>query len=119
MASFEGDQQGQAQSKFRRMMGIKSTTESKEGLKAAEKMKEENTHLLDELEKQYEISRFKTHMAKGLGLGYGSETLPNVPSTSTGTDDLLETNHWQPVDLSVLYVILALTMPLACVDIVY
>ena len=93
VASFEGDEQGMAQSKFRRLMGIKKLTDSVENSEAAEKMKKESCHLLDQLEKQYELSRFKTHMAKGVGLGYGSSTLPTVPSTSTGTDDLLESNH--------------------------
>ena len=75
-------------------MGIKScSTDTPESAKAGEKMKKESSRLLGQLEKQYEVSRFKTHMAKGVGLGYGSDTLPNVPSTSTGTDDLLESNH--------------------------
>ena len=47
-------------------MGIKAESE---GASAGSK---KTNKLLDDLEAQYETSRFMTHLAKGAGLGYGS-----------------------------------------------
>lgn len=46
-------------------------------------LKEKHEKMLNDMEKQYEMSRFMTHLAKGVGLGYGgsSSNSDNAPST--------------------------------------
>lgn len=63
-----------AQSKFRRLMGIKSSTT--EGVKP-EGTAADST-VLKNLESQYETSRYMTHLAKGVGLGFGIATQNNT-----------------------------------------
>lgn len=47
---------------------------------------------LTALEQQYEASRFLTHVARGVGLGYGSQALTTeLPSQKDSTDKLHET----------------------------
>ena len=50
-------------------------------------LKEKHDKLLSDMEKQYETSRFMTHLAKGVGLGYGtlssSSNLDNSSSSSS------------------------------------
>ena len=48
-------------------------------------LKEKHEKMLNDMEKQYEMSRFMTHLAKGVGLGYGGSSSnsdnDNTPST--------------------------------------
>ena len=50
----------------------------------------ESSKLLQDLESQYESSRFMTHLAKGAGLGYGtSAQIRQTKVDPTETDDFL------------------------------
>ena len=54
-------------------------------------MQEEHSKRLTVLEHQYESSRFQTHIARGVGLGYGSAALTTeLPSQKDSTDKLDE-----------------------------
>ena len=83
--SFEGEG---AQSKFRRLMGMGKKTSSLDtssdtaAVTEGSKMKEKHGKLLDDLQQQYETSRFMTHLARGVGLGYGTSS-----SFTSGGDD--------------------------------
>ncbi len=49
--------------------------------------------LLDDLEAQYETSRFMTHLAKGAGLGYGSGAqITQNKVNPNDTDDINESH---------------------------
>lgn len=75
-----------AQSKFRRLMGIKGDNTA-EGQK--QEGKAADGTLLKNLESQYETSRYMTHLAKGAGLGFGIGT-QNVTVDPHDTDKLNE-----------------------------
>ena len=86
--SFEGEGGDEAQSKFRRLMGMGKKTSSSDAssdtaaVTEGSKMKEKHGKLLDDLQQQYETSRFMTHLARGVGLGYGTSS-----SFTSGGDD--------------------------------
>lgn len=71
-------------------MGIKSTGTS--GGESGEELKQKNAKLLQDLEVQYDTSRFMTHKARGVGLGYGLSAQTLEPKVEQSTDDLLETS---------------------------
>ena len=70
-------------------MGIK-TTPSSSGDDS--KQQQKNAKLLQDLEVQYETSRFMTHKARGAGLGYGMTTQTLEPKIDQSTDNLLESS---------------------------
>ena len=52
-------------------------------------VQKKHTETLNDLEQQYELSRFMTHMAKGAGLGYGSSCLTSERKVdATNTDEM-------------------------------
>ena len=54
-------------------------------------VQEEHSKRLSVLEHQYESSRFQTHIARGVGLGYGSAALTTeLPSQKDSGDKLDE-----------------------------
>lgn len=57
------------QAKFRRLMGMSSTSSSTDSEKSHESS---NSRTLKKLEQQYESSRYLTHVARGVGLGFGT-----------------------------------------------
>lgn len=83
----EGDDEAQA--KFRRLMGMKKTPSTQASSSASaqavssdgSKMKEKHEKLFQDLQQQYETSRFMTHLARGSGLGYGTSSFPSGDST--------------------------------------
>ena len=73
-------------------MGIKDSgdSDSTTDCKAAKK----SNQLLDNLEAQYEASRFMTHLAKGVGLGYGlNAQITQSKVNPNDTDDINESHH--------------------------
>lgn len=75
--------------KFRRLMGIKDS-----GGGSIEGGEHKSNKLLDNLEAQYEASRFMTHLAKGAGLGYGSNaSISQNKVNPNDTDDINESSH--------------------------
>lgn len=90
-ASFEGDDKGETQMKFRKLMGIKDGGSNEGGTPGSDN---KSNKLLDNLEAQYEASRFMTHLAKGAGLGYGSNALITQNKVNPNdTDDINESSH--------------------------
>ena len=89
-ASFDEGDQGD---KFRRLMGIKATPPSTGDNDS--KQQQKNAKLLQDLEVQYETSRFMTHKARGVGLGYGMSTQTLEPKIDQSTDNLLESSDRQ------------------------
>ena len=72
-------------------MGIKGDPQ-----KASEgdKIKERSSQLLNNLESQYETSRYMTHLAKGAGLGFGLHAqISQNKVNPNDTDDLHQTSH--------------------------
>ena len=88
-ASFDDGGQGD---KFRKLMGIKATPSSSSSAGDDSKQQQKNAKLLQDLEVQYETSRFMTHKARGVGLGYGMSTQTLEPKIDQSTDNLLETS---------------------------
>ena len=80
-------------------MGIKddggdATGTGKESLSNQDVEKKKTNKLLDDLEAQYESSRFMTHLAKGAGLGYGQAAqITQTKVDPNDTDDINETNR--------------------------
>jgi hypothetical protein len=82
---FNGDDSGETQSKFRRLMGIKTDTPAADNT-ANTTTTTTPSGLLNDLESQYESSRVLTHFARGAGLGYSLMTqtkLNNEPNNNT------------------------------------
>ena len=77
-------EEGEAQAKFRRLMGMGKGGPSSAEQSAVEpqgagssEMKEKHEKLKKDLEQQYEASRYMTHLAKGSGLGFGFSSGPS------------------------------------------
>lgn len=66
-ATFSDDSEG---AKFRRLMGMGGEKEG--GQEKDQQTREQYTKAMEEIERQYEQSRFQTHVGKGLGLGYSN-----------------------------------------------
>lgn len=71
--TFTDDDDG-TQAKFRRLMGMSSTSSSTDSDKSHES---NNSRTLKKLEQQYESSRYLTHVARGVGLGFGTTNADN------------------------------------------
>ncbi|CAB4055480.1 unnamed protein product [Lepeophtheirus salmonis] len=72
----------QANEKFRRLMGIKTTSQTQN--KGSEGP--ENQKMFQDLDKQYEKARITTHTARGLGLGFSNPLVSNpIGAVDDGT----------------------------------
>lgn len=67
--TFAQDQDGKVASKFKRLMGIRDT--SQETPKGADTLKKQE-EMFHSMEQQYEVARTATHTMRGVGLGFGS-----------------------------------------------
>ncbi|KAK9754088.1 Small acidic protein family [Popillia japonica] len=67
--TFAQDSDGKVASKFKRLMGIKESTEGPKGTMDTLKKQEE---MFSSMEQQYEVARTATHTMRGVGLGFGS-----------------------------------------------
>ncbi|KAI4454610.1 hypothetical protein MML48_9g00011925 [Holotrichia oblita] len=67
--TFAQDTDGKVASKFKRLMGIKESTEGPKGTMDTLKKQEE---MFSSMEQQYEVARTATHTMRGVGLGFGS-----------------------------------------------
>ena len=76
IAAFTGDDGGTTQAKFRRLMGIQDGDKPPAEVKPPANTSQQHDRTLEDLERQYEMSRYQTHMGRGLGLGFTS-----VPTT--------------------------------------
>ena len=73
---------------FSSTVGSEAATSASAGNK---EVREEHSKRMDVLEHQYESSRFQTHIARGVGLGYGSAALTTeLPSQKDSGDKLDE-----------------------------
>lgn len=75
-ASFSGDDGGSTQAKFRRLMGIQDGEKTVAEIKPPVESSQHHEKTLEDLERQYEMSRYQTHMGRGLGLGFTSVPTP-------------------------------------------
>ena len=53
----------------------------------------QSNKLLDDLEAQYEVSRFMTHLAKGAGLGYGTGAQITQNKVNPNDTDNINESH--------------------------
>lgn len=67
--TFAQDTDGKVASKFKRLMGIKESTDGSKGTTDVLKKQEE---MFSSMEQQYEVARTATHTMRGVGLGFGS-----------------------------------------------
>ena len=73
---------------FSSTVGSETATSASAGNK---EVREEHSKRMDVLEHQYESSRYQTHIARGVGLGYGSAALTTeLPSQKDSGDKLDE-----------------------------
>ena len=49
-----------------------------------EELRQKHARTMSDLEHQYELSRYTTHIARGVGFGYGSGTLLSEPPKPSG-----------------------------------
>lgn len=81
-------------------MGIKGAASGNSGGEAGggsadSEQKRKHAKLMQDLEFQYETSRFMTHKARGVGLGFGLTAQTLDPKVEQSTDDLLESSDKQ------------------------
>lgn len=59
-------------------MGMGGAGEKEGEQEKGQQTREQYTKTMEDMERQYEMSRFQTHVGKGLGLGYS-----NLPPTTS------------------------------------
>jgi hypothetical protein len=83
-SSFAADSDGKMAAKFCKLMGIKEQdktllADNVDLSKLTEEQRRRQEELFEQLDKEYAFARMTTHTRRGVGLGFGSSSMPELP----------------------------------------
>lgn len=83
-SSFAADSDGKMAAKFCKLMGIKEQdknllSDNVDLSKLTEEQRQRQAELFEQLDKEYAFARMTTHTRRGVGLGFGLGSMPEMP----------------------------------------
>ncbi|XP_005093700.1 arginine/serine-rich coiled-coil protein 2 isoform X2 [Aplysia californica] len=85
--TLSSDHDDKSKEKFRKLMGIRQESGDKDGSESEkvieEQQEQKQREIFDKLDKEYQYARMATHTHRGIGLGFGSASYQQPPTTSS------------------------------------